>query len=370
MKILYATTIGETMGFFTQLIKHMLNEGHVIDIVTNEDGSFVPQEYKNIGCNIYQVSWSRNPISIKNLISIYEVKKIIVNGQYDIIHCHTPVCSACIRIACISLRKNGLKVFYTAHGFHFFKGAPLKNWLIYYPIEWICAYWTDILITINKEDYAIAKLRMHAKQVLYVPGVGINWQKYHSTIVAKNKKRIEIGIPEDCIVLLSVGELNKNKNHQVIIRALARIKNQKLYYIIAGSGAYKEHLENLSKTLGVEDKVKLLGHRNDVNELCKIADIFCFPSHREGLGLGAIEAMTCGLPLVTSNIHGINDYSIEGKTGYKCNPNDYKCFKKAIEKLVFSEQERERIGKYNIEVSRKYDIKKMIDLMMSIYNFR
>lgn len=365
MKILYITTIGMTMGFFKDLIKELLDEGSVVDIATNETESKVPECYREWGCKVFPLSCSRSPFDKGNFDAIKQIKEIVAEQQYDIVHCHTPIAAMCTRLACRKARKNGTRVFYTAHGFHFYKGAPKKNWLIYYPIEKICSYFTDVLITINQEDYALAQKKMKAEKVVYVPGVGIDLKKFDLIMCDKEAKREELGIPQEAIVLLSVGELNKNKNHQVIIRAIAKIGNPKIIYVIAGVGDEEESLKKLASELDLEDRVYLLGYRTDIGELCKSSDIFCFPSCREGLGLAALEAMGCGLPIITSNVHGINDYSQDGVTGYKCAPDDISAFATAIKKMMDSD--RRIYGEINRRIVDRYDVNSINEQMKQIY---
>jgi glycosyltransferase EpsD len=81
-----------------------------------------------------------------------KLKNIIADNDYDIIHCHTPVGGALARIAARNYRKRGTKVIYTAHGFHFFEGSPVKNWILYYPLEKWLSRFTDVLITLNSEE--------------------------------------------------------------------------------------------------------------------------------------------------------------------------------------------------------------------------
>ena len=219
MKILYVTTIGGTMRFFEKFVEKLVSEGNTVDIATNEQESKVPEVYRNLGCNIFHISCSRSPLSRGNLRAIKEIKELVSKNRYDIVHCHTPIAAMCTRFACRKARKQGTKVFYTAHGFHFYKGAPLKNWLVYYPIEKICARLTDVLITINHEDYSLAQRKMRAKKVVLVPGVGIDVAMFASTNANRSEVREKIGVPENAVLLTSVGELNQNKNHIVVIRA-------------------------------------------------------------------------------------------------------------------------------------------------------
>ena len=222
-------------------------------------------------------------------------------------HCHTPIAAACTRIACRHIRKKGSKVYYTAHGFHFYKGAPLKNWILYYPMEWLCAHWTDVLVTINREDFVLAKKRMKAKCIEYVPGIGIDIEKFTKVKVDRTEKRREIGISDDAVLLLSVGELNKNKNHEVVIRALAKIGDYNIHYAIAGTGKLEEYLYKLALELGIEDQIHLLGFRDDLEEVYKIVDLYIHPSYREGLPVALMEAIASKVPVIASNIRGCKD---------------------------------------------------------------
>ena len=311
MKILYVTTIGATMGFFKNIIRELIDEGNTVDIATNESDSKVPDCYREWGCEIFQISCTRSPFNKGTLFAIKEIRDIASRGKYDIVHCHTPIASLCTRIACQPLRKQGLKVIYTAHGFHFYKNAPYINGLVYYPAEWICSFLTDVLITINKEDYSRAKKHMHAKKVEYVPGVGIDVDFFKNTSVDRNKKREEIGVPKDAFLVLSVGELNTNKNHELVIREIAKRGDSNIHYAIAGQGELKDYLIGLSKELGVENQIHLLGYRNDCNELYKICDLYVLPSLREGLNVSLMEAKASGCKLKASEIRGNTDILLE-----------------------------------------------------------
>lgn len=353
MRILYVTTVGGTMVFFRSFIKKLLDEGHIIDIATNASNSKIPECYNEWGCKVYHIDTSRSPLDKGNFAAIKQIKKIVEQGKYDLVHCHTPIAAMCTRLACRKLRSKGTKVFYTAHGFHFYKGAPLKNWLIYYSIEKLCAHFTDTLITINKEDYELAQKKFKAKRIVYVPGVGIDVSKYSDITVDSHQKRSELDVPQDATLLISVGELNDNKNHETVIRALGEINDKNLYYIIAGNGSKKEYLEQLAEDCNVSDRVKLLGYRTDVIELYKCADVCVFPSFREGLSVALMEAMCCGLPCVVSKIRGNVDL-IDENGGRLFDPHSVEECKRAIEFVAnkdlkfFSHYNREKIEKFEI----------------------
>lgn len=365
MKILYITTIGGTMNFFKTFIKELVDEGHTVDMACNDSVSKPADMYTEIGCRVYSISTSRSPYSKGNLIAIKQIRKLVEENGYDIVHCHTPIAAMCTRLACRKLRKKGIKVIYTAHGFHFYKGAPVKNWLLYYPIEKICAHWTDTLININLEDYTFSKEKMKAKRVEYVPGVGVDTSRFDTISASREEKRDELQIPQDATVVMSVGELNTNKNHEAIIRAVAKIPG--IYYMIAGKGLLKDYLQNLIDELGISDRVKLVGFRRDIGELLNCADIFAFPSYREGLPVSVMEAMYLGLPVVASDIRGVRDLIEDGKNGFLCNPSDANSFSEKLKLLSENKGLCVDMGIVNKEKADDFNMKKVNTMLWKIY---
>lgn len=315
---------------------------------------------------VFDVPFERSPFSPKNIRAYREIRRILAENQYDYIHCNTPVGGVVTRLAARKLRKKGTKVFYTAHGFHFYKGAPLVNWLLFYPLEKLFAHYTDKLITINQEDFALAQKKMKAKEVLYVPGVGIDVKRFRDAVADRCAKRGELGVPDDAFLLLSVGELNKNKNHQIIIKAMAEIPNTQIHYAIAGGGPLKEYLENLARELGVADRVHLLGYRRDVAELYKVSDVFCFPSFREGLSVAVMEAMASGIKLIVSNIRGNTDMVQDQKNGLICPPDDLDAFVGAIRNMM--EPEYAQAFTISDEYMRQYDRENIQKLILQAYD--
>lgn len=367
MKILYVTTISLTMNsFFKPHIDMLVREGHHVDIACNYNDLALDPLYNELGCGFYQIDFSRSPVSKSNAKAYGQLKRVIENGNYDIVHCHTPNASVITRLVCRKFRKkSGLKVFYTAHGFHFYKGAPKLNWMVYYPIEKFCSRYTDKLITINKEDYELAKTKFKAKEVRYVPGVGIDLSRFENVQVDREAKRREMGVPDDAFLLLSVGELNENKNHQIIIRALAKLNNPKVHYAIAGVGDKKETLLALANELGVSDQLHLLGYRKDVVELYKSSEAFVFPSFREGLSVALMEAMACGLPVVCSKIRGNTDL-IDEHGGVLFDPSFPEECHKSI--LAILNCDCRTMGDYNKLWVKKYSVESVLSEMKSIYD--
>ncbi len=372
MKILYVTTIGGTMRFFPEHIKMLIDEGHIVEVACNYTDSVLPDYIRKSHLKTYNIPFSRSPLCKDNLTAYKALSELLENEHYDIVHTHTPNASVCVRVACRKLRKNGLKVMYTAHGFHFYKGAPLKNWLIYYPVEKLCSRWTDVLITINKEDYALAQRKMCAKKIEYVPGVGIDLSRFGNSKTDVGKKKNELGIHQNATVLLSVGELNKGKNHTTAIKAMAILKEKgildNVVYFICGAGALKDDLEKQISKYSLGDNVFLLGYRTDIDELCDIADIYVFSSLREGLPVALMEAMACGLPCVASNIRGNTDLIQDGIGGYLCNPSDANAFADSIEKLLLDEEKRVSMGFANTQAIIEYSSGNITMYMKKIYS--
>ena len=353
-------------------IELLLKNGYQVDVACNfENGNSCSSEkilrlkkqLKNMGVGYYQIDFERDVKKLfRNAKAYSQVLKLVKNNDYNFIHCHSPIGGVCARLAG---RATGTKVIYTAHGFHFYKGAPIKNWLLYYPVERLLAHYTDVLITINREDYQLAK-HFKAKKVVYVPGVGIDTNKSNNIDIDIDQKRKELGLDKDDFVLLSVGELSERKNHEIIIKALSKLGNPKIKYLICGQGDLQEHLTNKARELNVN--VKFLGFREDILEISAITDLFVFPSRQEGLPVALMEAMAAGLPVICSKIRGNIDLIEDGKGGYLVDPNDSDGFADAIMRLYKNFDKSLNMGFYNVRSVNKFGSSKVMDSMNQVYN--
>jgi len=312
----------------------------------------------------HQIDFQRNVMRFKDNVKAYkQVHELVDKYKYKFLHCHSPIGGVVGRLVG---KTTNTKVIYTAHGFHFYKGAPLKNWLVYYPVErWLSKY-TDTLITINREDYKRSSA-FKARRKEYIHGVGIDISKFELKTSNRLKTRKSINVNEDELMVLSVGELNRNKNHQVIIKAIAELRDKKIKYVICGQGSLRDELIKLSKELKVDHQVEFLGFRSDIPELMDAADIYAFPSFREGLSVSLMEAMASGLPVVCSNIRGNSDLIMEDKGGYLIQPSDYLEASKKIKKLYKSEEFRNKLGDYNKLYITKFSVFNVMDEMSRIY---
>ncbi len=292
----------DKMGYEITLAANFRDE----DSNSLEKNQAFHKEMESKGYKVVHIDFSRSISNIPKQIKSFKQVKSLLKNSFDIVHCNSPICSVITRLAYRKCRKkNNGKLLYTAHGFHFYDGAPKKNWFIYYPIEKFCSRFTDVLITINKEDYTRARKRFCAKKTVYIPGIGVDVGKFSNICIDRKEKRAELGLTDNDIMILSVGELNENKNHSVVIKAISQIQDTKIHYFIAGKGDLDYFLKDLAGKYNVN--LHLLGFRTDVAELYKCADIYVLPSIREGLNMSLMEAMASGLPCIGSKIRGNTD---------------------------------------------------------------
>ena len=311
----------------------------------------------------YDIPFERSPLKRSNLRAYRELKRVIDRGEFDLIHCHTPVGAFLTRLAAGKARQKGTKVIYTAHGFHFFKGAPKLNWLVYFPAEWLCGFLTDVLITINREDYDFAQKHFHAGKVCYVPGVGVDMDRFGGS---RETAREKLGIGEEEFVLLSVGEMTENKNHRLALQALALLPEKPIRYVLVGRGERMEDLRAQARELGITDRVIFTGYRDDVSQLYPAADAFFFPSFREGLSVALMEAMASGLPAIVGKIRGNTDLIDDGMEGVYM-PLTPEGAAEAIRKLYDDPALGARLGEAAREKVRRFSAPEVQRKMREIY---
>lgn len=325
-KALFVATIMNFLGGFEfNDVKILQSMGYEVHCAANMDLALPEriQSLQEAGAILHNVSFARKLKGNSNLNAFKQIRAILSENDFDVIHVHTPIASVITRYAARNARKKGTIMVYTAHGFHFFTGAPIKNWLIYFTAEWICSWFTDVIITMNEEDYARAKRRMHSKNVKYIHGVGVDTSKFErDPDFDVEKKREELGIDEKACVLLSVGELVYDKNQQIIIKTLASINDPNIHYFLAGVGSLREQLEALAVEYGVSDRVHFLGYRRDVPELLWASDVFVFPSIFEGLPVSLMEAIAAGKAIACSSCRGNTDLIKNKKYLFKHNSEE------------------------------------------------
>lgn len=329
------------------------------------------QRLRDMGIAYFQVDITRNVLNIPLVYRAYrQTKELFETYDYALVHCHSPIGGAVCRLAAMPFRKKGMQVLYTAHGFHFFRGAPLLNWLIYYPIEWCLAHVTDVLLTINQEDHARARKHIHAKRIEYIPGIGIDTTKFGCSSANREEKRRELGIAGDAFVILTVAEMNKNKNHTLILKALGLLKERpgfdRVQYLICGQGDLQPQLQAEAEALGIGAQVHFLGFRSDVQDIYRCSDIYAFMSFREGLSVALMEAMSCGLPPVCSRIRGNTDLVEHGTEGLLAE-FDPQILAEAIWRLYWDPELLVRMGSAAAKKIKQFDQESVHKRMVEIY---
>lgn len=327
--LVVCTTDSMIWNFLVPHIEELEKKGFIVEGAASVTGDYFDELVNQFHIKMHKISFARNPFSFTNVRAYRELKQIIKEGRFDFIFCHEPVGGMMGRLAG---KRCGKKVIYMAHGFHFFKGAPLKHWLLYFTAEYLLAFLTDACITINKEDYAISK-KMHAKRKYYIHGIGIQ-PKINESVITPDVLKKKLGIRAGDVVLMSVGELSERKNHQVIIEAMHLMQKKDIKLVICGEGKLREKLEALCKKFELENSVIFTGFVKNVGDYLSICDIFIYPSLWEGLGIAGLEAMAKKLPIIGADRRGIKDYVLHEKTGLLFEPHDSRTLADEIEKLI------------------------------------
>ncbi|MGI6010613.1 MAG: glycosyltransferase family 4 protein [Ruminococcus sp.] len=371
-KVLMVTHVGDFIPQFEMDNVRCLQEmGYEVHYAANFSLSSYGkkgEKLKDSGVICHQIPFFRSPFQKGNIRAYRMLKQLLRRESFAMIHCHTPIGGAMARLAGRSYRKKGLKILYTAHGFHFFKGAPLVNWLIYYPAEWFLSWFTDVQITINGEDFERAG-HFHAGKVVRIPGVGIDTEELGRRLLEdRDAFRASLGLKADDFCLLSVGELDANKNHETVLRALREMNCDHIRYLICGKGQLERELREKIREYGLEGKAELLGFRNDVPAIYEAADLFVFPSHREGLSAALMEAMAKGLPVVCSRIRGNVDLIEEEKGGLLVGSRSPSQFAGAIQRLLEDRVLCDRMGRRNRDYVRSFDKSRVRSVMEKVYH--
>ena len=347
-----------------QVLTNLGYEVHACANISN----FKENKEKYNYIKMHHIDFERNPLNLKNIRAYKQLLKLMKEEEFDLVHCNTPIGGVLGRICAKKLSIS--KVIYTAHGFHFYKGAPVINNVIYKNVERFLARYTDILITINKEDYEAAKkfkLRKNG-QIYLVDGVGIDSSKFQIKNFDKVAYRKKLGINEKDIVLISAGDLIKMKNYDIAIKAIAKWKNKNIKYLICGTGPKEIELKDLIEKLNLQNQVYLMGYRNDIKELMNSVDIFLFTTLQEGLPRSMMEAMATGLPCIASNIRGNVDLIKDGKGGFLNRVDSPEEFSKSISTLVNNPVLRNNMGEFNKRFVKQFDTDNVKNELFEIYN--
>lgn len=367
-RILITSTDLMMIQFLVPHVENFAEHGYEIEIACSDVGGYI-EEIKNRLKNkvkaVYTVSLVRSPFSFSNIKGYRELRKIILDGDYDIVWTNEPVMGAVTRLAARRSRKNGTRIVYMVHGFHFYSGAPIRNWVLLYPIERMLSTVTDYIITLNSEDFKRAK-KFPVKHVYYIHGIGADTDRLKKDTVNQDIRK-KLQIPKQAFLILSVGELNANKNQKIIIDALSILQDKDIYYVLCGSGKNLKNLQAQSRRYNLQDNIRFVDYRRDIINFYDQADVFVLPSYREGMPIALLEAMYCGVTPVTSDIRGVRDVMKDGITGVICDPKDSKAFAEAIKNLKEDKRLRKGYGENSRKAVKPYMLSLVKDKILGIF---
>ncbi|MBR6778571.1 MAG: glycosyltransferase family 4 protein [Clostridia bacterium] len=365
--MMISTTDNMIWQFLLPHIQHLKELGNEVECVCAKTGFWFDELKEKHGLLMHEIDFGRNPIKLKNFKCFKKLKQLQKERKFDLVYCQQPVGGMMGRLIG---KKFKLPVIYTAHGFHFFKGCPLVNKVVYKPVEkWLSKY-TDILITINGEDYQSA-LKMKAKKVFKINGIGMTFKKYEDITETKEEIKASLGLDKNDFVIVTVAEFIKRKNYDTMLKTIKELKDRSVNvkFLICGRGQEESIIKNQIKDLDIENEVKILGFRKDINRILTASDVFMLASFQEGLTLSVIESMSFGLPCVVSNVRGNRDLIVDGKGGFVVETKNCSQYADKIEILKQDENLRKVFGLFNKEESKKYSIDAVKEELNEVYKW-
>lgn len=372
MKILFVATVRSHIGqFHMPFIKELKRLGCEIHGAYKDNSDLKKGLDLSSLDKVFEVPFSRSPYSTDNIKAYKVLKKIIDENDYDAIHCHTPMGAVVTRLAAKAARKKGTKVIYTAHGFHFYNGASKKNWLLFYNVEKYLAKYTDCLITINSEDYKLAnEKQFDIDKIYHVNGVGVDIGRFHN--IDENEKhnlRAEFGYGDDDFLMIYPADFCDRKNQNMLFDMLKILleKHDNFRLLLPGLEEKAQPFIDYAKSLGVFDKVDVMGYRRDIDKLVGMCDVSLSSSKQEGLPINLIEAMAIGNAIVATDVRGNNDLVENGRNGYLVPLNDSKAMADAVLRIYDNKDLAAQFKENNKEMVQKYSEQSVIDEMLKIY---
>ena len=365
--MMLATTDNMIWQFLLPHIRHLQENGNVVEVVCAKTGFWFDELHDKHGLTVHEINFARNPIKPSNFKAYKKLKQLQKERKFDLVYCQQPVGGLMGRLIG---KKFKIPVIYTAHGFHFFKGCSFKSKLVYKTVEkWLSKY-TDILITINDEDFEAAK-KMKAKNVAKINGIGMAFNKYEPLTETRQQIRKSLNLTDEDFVIVTVAEFIKRKNYNTMLETIKELKNrnENVKFVICGRGQEEENIKSQIKQLGIEENVLMLGFRKDINRILTASDMFMLASFQEGLTLSVIEAMSFGLPCVVSDVRGNRDLIADGKGGFVVETENECMFADKIQSLVKNQEMRKQFADFNKEESKKYTIESVKAELEEIYKW-
>ena len=372
MKILFVATVRSHIGqFHMPFIRELKARGVEVHAAFKDNSADKPGLDLSAIDKTFEVPFERQPLRPNNIKAYRELKKIIDGNGYDAVHCHTPMGAVITRLAAKSARKKGTKVIYTAHGFHFFKGASIKNWMLFYPVEKYLSKYTDCLITINSEDCELAhKKKFRAGKIYKVHGVGVELDKFKAVDAdEKARLRAEYGYDGDTFIMIYPADLSVRKNQPMLFDALQKIaeKNKNVKLLLPGQPIRLEEYKRMVSERGIADNVEFLGYRRDINNLVELSDLSVASSFQEGLPINIIEAMAMGNAIVATDVRGNNDAVEDGVNGYLVPVGDSDLMAEKILELMNDREKLRTFGENGLDMVKDFSTENVNREMLTIY---
>ena len=372
MKILFVATVRSHIGqFHMPFIRELKAHGVEVHAAFKDNSADKPGLDLSAIDKTFEVPFERRPLRPNNIKAYRELKKIIDGNGYDAVHCHTPMGAVITRLAAKSARKKGTKVIYTAHGFHFFKGASIKNWMLFYPVEKYLSKYTDCLITINSEDCELAyKKKFRAGKIYKVHGVGVELDKFKAVDAdEKARLRAEYGYDGDTFIMIYPADLSVRKNQPMLFDALQKIaeKNKNVKLLLPGQPIRLEEYKRMISERGIADNVEFLGYRRDINNLVGLSDLSVASSFQEGLPINLIEAMAMGNAIVATDVRGNNDAVEDGVNGYLVPVGDSDLMAEKILELMNDREKLRTFGENGLDMVKDFSTENVNREMLTIY---
>lgn len=373
MKILFVATVRSHIGqFHMPFIRELKARGVEVHAAFKDNSADKPGLDLSAIDKTFEVPFERQPLRPNNIKAYRELKKIIDGNGYDAVHCHTPMGAVITRLAAKSARKKGTKVIYTAHGFHFFKGASIKNWMLFYPVEKYLSKYTDCLITINSEDCELAhKKKFRAGKIYKVHGVGVELDKFKAVDAdEKARLRAEYGYDGDTFIMIYPADLSVRKNQPMLFDALQKIaeKNKNVKLLLPGQPIRLEEYKRMISERGIADNVEFLGYRRDINNLVGLSDLSVASSFQEGLPINIIEAMAMGNAIVATDVRGNNDAVEDGVNGYLVPVGDSDLMAEKILELMNDREKLRTFGENGLDMVKDFSTENVNREMLTIYS--
>ena len=369
-KVLYVATVASHIcQFHLPYLKYFQDNGYEVHVAARDnlaEKNGLALQYTD---EFFPIPFERSPFDRRNIKAYKALKEVFEKQRYDIVVCNTPMGGILTRMVAQKYRKTGTKVVYIAHGFHFYKGAPKKNWLVYYPIEKHFAKKCDVLVTINEEDYLLAKKKFKTR-VERIHGIGVNEKRYYPISQAeKETQRAKFGYKKDEFIILTVGELLKNKNQIQVIQAVEEVAktHSNIRLLLAGNGKDRERLEGYVAERGLQKHVSFLGYCTNLQEYQRIVDVGVSCSIREGLGLNVIESMMSGNTFIATKNRGHNELIEDQRNGFLVEVGDFKTLANRLEQLLCDTALKENMQKRALEGIRPYALEETITEVTGVF---